>query len=224
MHPAPSRRPACLSCQARIRKLHGGIAGLRVPFVRIISTPAPGSKIWQSPEAKRALKSCLLSERAYFDRDWSSRLVCRPTRAVTRPSFPQSNIVHVKSMQRRHRLLAMHFSVQAQQSQGAIRHSLMASSRRFNQCIREGHNVVRPDTEHRCISSHHSRPTRCNRSSCRSFALLKKFEGSDIVLVLGCSTGIIPSTIGMRIISAPRGNCSGGSVIPLASHVHILHV
>ena len=91
------------------------------------------------------------------------------------------------------------------------------------------------------MSSLHSRPSRCKRTSCRSFALLlykllvqlllheilnRKLESnlSDIVLVLGCSTGIIPSTIGMRVISALRGNRSGVSVIPLTDHLRILYV
>ena len=56
--------------------------------------------------------------------------------------------------------------------------------------------------------------------------LNKKLESSlsDIVLVLGCLTGIMPSTIGKRIISALSGNRSGVIVIPLASDLRILHV
>ena len=223
---------------ARVRKLHGGIAGLSASFVRTISTWKQDMAI---PRGKadaevlpgvgaRVLQSGLIVEACLSANQASHTAV-----------VPASNIVHMKPMQRSHIGLARHFSVRADQSKGAVCHSLMTGARRFNQCILEGHNVFRPDTEHLCMSSLHSRPSRCNCTSCRSFALLlrkllvqlllheilnKKLESnlSDIVLVLGCLTAIIPSTIGMRIISALRGSRSGLSVIPLANHLRTLHV
>ena len=78
LHPDPSRSSSLLSCQARICMLHGGYAGR--PLARTMFTPADGSKIWQAPEAKRALKSCLLLVRV-LQSGLVVRLVCRPVRA-----------------------------------------------------------------------------------------------------------------------------------------------
>ena len=114
--PSAVSSSSLLSCQARIRKLYGGIAGLSALFVRTTFTPAHGSKTWQSPEARagvevlpgvgaRVLRSGLVVEACLSANQASHTAV-----------LPASNIVHMKPMQRSHRGLAKHFSVQADQS------------------------------------------------------------------------------------------------------------
>ena len=84
MHPGSCRRPALLSCQARIRKFHDDIAGfLCSSFVRTIFTPSTWKQDLAIPRGKAGAE-VLLGRGVRVGLDWSSRLVYGQYDAVTK--------------------------------------------------------------------------------------------------------------------------------------------